>query len=161
MNPIAIAAIAVAANIIALLALAAWALFKAEKARTAGYDEGYEDACRIGHDLGVSLELRLDAAQIRIKELLQEQELITQEADRRIALYAGHSFISEDIKLLLTAATQLKTAARTYAAFPDAKLAAPSRQAQATVDQLSMLIARIQQLLEGGQAVGSMLEARP
>jgi hypothetical protein len=159
MDPIAIAAIAIAANIIALLALAAWATYQAEKARTAGYDEGYEDAARVGHDLGINLELRLGAAKARITDLLQEQESITQVADRRIALYAGQSFVTEDIKLLLTAATHLKTAAKTYMAFPEANLTEPARAAQSTCEQLAQMVVRIQQQLEGAEPPAIIAEA--
>ncbi|HEY1028372.1 MAG TPA: hypothetical protein VGE28_12205 [Pseudomonas sp.] len=135
--------------IIALLGLAALAYVNAQTARTSGYDQGYDDAKKAAVDYTSSLEGQLANAAGRLAKANREHDQQLQDADRRIAIYAGRSWTRDDITLLKRGAKQLKLAAITYSEFAQANLADPARFALEIGSQLEQLALRIEDQLEG------------
>ena len=135
--------------IIALLGLAALAYVNAQTARTSGYDQGYDDARKAAAEYTASLEEQLTGAVGRLAKANRDIEAQLQDADRRIAIYAGRSWTRDDITLLKRGAKQLKLAAITYSEFAQANLADPARFALEIGSQLEQLAQRISQQLDG------------
>lgn len=135
--------------IIALLGLAAMAYVNAQTARTSGYDQGYDDAKRASTEYTSSLEEQLVSATGRLTQANREHGAQLQDADRRIAIYAGRSWTRDDITLLKRGAKQLKLAAITYSEFQQANLDDPARFALEIGNQLEQLAQRIEQHLDG------------
>lgn len=138
-----------ALTIIALLGLAWLAFANAKVARTSGYDQGYDDAKRAAAEHTSSLEEQLASAVGRLAKANRDIEAQLQDADRRIAIYAGRSWTRDDITLLKRGAKQLKLAAITYSEFAQANLADPARFALEIGSQLEQLAQRIVQQLDG------------
>lgn len=149
--------------IIALLGLAALAYVNAQTARTSGYDQGYDDAKRASTEYTSSLEEQLVSATGRLTQANREHAAQLQDADRRIAIYAGRSWTRDDITLLKRGAKQLKLAAITDSEFEKANLADPARFALEIGSQLEQLAQRIGQQLDGKAptAILTRVEATP
>lgn len=138
--------------IIALLGLAAWARSSAETARTNGYDQGYGDAARTLSRETASLEEQLAQCVGRLAQANREHDAQLQDADRRIAIYAGRSWNSEDLTAIRRGAKQLKLAAFTYDGLKAAQvldLSEQSRHALTVCGQLEQVAQRIEEQLEG------------
>lgn len=138
--------------IIALLGLAAWAITSAETARTNGYDQGYDDAKRAAAEYTASLEEQLTGAVGRLAKANRDIEAQLQDADRRIAIYAGRSWTRDELATLRRAEKQLKAAALTYDQLKEAKVLDLRDQAQrhlTTCSELEQIVQRIEQQLDG------------
>lgn len=138
-----------ALTIIALLGLAWLAHTNAEVARTSGYDLGYDDAKKAAADYTTSLEGQLANSVGRYAKATREHEAQLQDADRRIAIYAGRSWMRDDITTLRRGEKQLKAAALTFAKFPNDALNEQARFALIVGNQLGALAHRIEAQLEG------------
>ncbi|MGK8440636.1 hypothetical protein ACRS3X_25430 [Ectopseudomonas hydrolytica] len=137
--------------IIALLGLAAWARISAETARTNGYDQGYDDAKKAAKEYTTSLEGQLANAVGRLTKANREHDQQLQDADRRIAIYAGRSWTRDDIATLRRAAKHLKVAALTYDQLKAAQVLDLSDQAQrhlTVCGELEQIAQRIEDQLE-------------
>lgn len=138
--------------IIALLGLAAWARISAETARTNGYDQGYDDAKRAAADYTTSLEEQLTGAVGRLAKANREHDQQLQDADRRIAIYAGRSYTRNELTAIRRAAKQLKLAALTYNQLTTnqvLELSDQARHALTVCGELEQLAQRIEDQLEG------------
>lgn len=140
--------------IIALLGLAAWARSSAETARTNGYDQGYDDAKRTYGEYNASLEEQLARNVGRLAQAKREHDAMLQDADRRIAIYAGRSWNSEDLTAIRRGAKQLKLAAITYSQLTTnqmLELSDQARHALTVCGQLEQVAQRIEEQLEGAE----------
>lgn len=136
-----------ALTIIALLGLAWLAYANAEVARTNGYDQGYGDAKTAFTEYTTSLEGQLASAVGRLAKANREHDQQLQDADRRIAIYAGRSWTREDLGALRRAEKQLKAAALTFANFPNQALIEQAQFALTVGQQLGVMAHRIEQQL--------------
>lgn len=146
------AGVIAALAIIALLGLAAWARISAETARTNGYDQGYDDAKKAAADYTTSLEGQLANAVGRLAKANREHDQQLQDADRRIAIYAGRSYTRDELATILRAAKHLKVAAPTYDQLKMAQVLDLSDQAQrhlTACGELEQIAQRIEDQLEG------------
>ncbi|MGK8439046.1 hypothetical protein ACRS3X_17245 [Ectopseudomonas hydrolytica] len=144
----AIAAIA----IIALLGLAACARISAETARTNGYDQGYDDAKKAAKEYTTSLEGQLANAVGRLAKANREHDQQLQDADRRIAIYAGRSWTRAELTAIRRAAKQLKLAAMTYSQLTTSQvleLSDQARHALTVCGELEQIAQRIEDQVEG------------
>nr|WP_256834511.1 ATP-binding protein [Pseudomonas oleovorans] len=138
--------------IIALLGLAWWAYANAESARTNGYDQGYDDARKAAADYTTSLEGQLANSVGRYAKANREHEQQLQDADRRIAIYAGRSYTRDELAVIRRAAKHLKVAALTYDQLKVAEILDLSDQAQrhlTVCGELEQIAQRIEDQLEG------------
>ncbi|MGE8501657.1 MAG: hypothetical protein ACN6P1_05405 [Pseudomonas sp.] len=135
--------------IIALLGLAALAYVNAQTARTSGYDQGLDEGKKAAADYTRDLEKQLVTTTGRLANAHLEYGAQLEDADRRIAIYAGRSWTRDDITLLKRGAKQLKLAAITYSEFAQANLADPARFALEIGSQLEQLAQRIEAQLDG------------
>lgn len=138
--------------IIALLGLAALAYVNAQTARTSGYDQGYDDARKAAADYTASLEEQLSGAVGRLAKANREHDQQLQDADRRIAIYAGRSYTRTELDSIRRAAKHLKVAALTYDQLKVAEILDLSDQAQrhlTVCGELEQLAQRIEDQLEG------------
>lgn len=141
-----------ALTIIALLGLAGLAYVNAETARTNGYDQGYGDAKSAATEYTTSLEEQLSSAVGRLAKANRDIEAQLQDADRRIAIYAGRSYTRTELDSIRRAAKHLKVAALTYDQLKIAQVLDLSDQAQrhlTVCGELEQLAQRIEDLLEG------------
>jgi hypothetical protein len=139
----------IAALVLALIGLAVYTRHTAGSARANGYDQGYDDARKAAADYTTSLEGQLANCVGRYAKAKREHDQQLQDADRRIAIYAGRSWTREDITLLKRGAKQLKLAAITYSEFEQANLAEPARFALEIGSQLEQLAKRTEAQLDG------------
>jgi hypothetical protein len=138
--------------IIALLGLAALAYVNAQTARTSGYDQGYDDARKAAADYTASLEEQLSGAVGRLAKANREHDQQLQDADRRIAIYAGRSYTRTELDSIRRAAKHLKVAALTYDQLKVAEILDLSDQAQrhlTVCGELEQIAQRIEDQLEG------------
>lgn len=134
--------------IIALLGLAALAYVNAQTARTSGYDQGYDDAKKAAVEYTTSLEEQLASAVGRLAKANRDIEAQLQDADRRIAIYAGRSWTRDELATLRRAEKQLKAAALTFAKFPNDALIEQAQFALTVGKQIEALAQRIEQQLD-------------
>lgn len=154
--PLITAGVIAALLIIALLGLAAWARSNAETARTSGYDQGYDDAKRTYGEYNASLEEQLGRNVGRLAQAKREHDATLQDADRRIAIYAGRSWNSEDLTTIRRGAKQLKLAAITYNQLTTnqmLELSDQARHALTVCGQLEQVAQRIEDQLAGNAPV--------
>jgi len=138
--------------IIALLGLAWLAYANAETARTNGYDQGYDDARKAAADYTTSLEGQLANSVGRYAKAKREHDQQLQDADRRIAIYAGRSYTRDELITIRRAAKQLKLAALTYNQLTTSQvleLSDQARHALTVCGELEQLAQRIEDQLEG------------
>lgn len=138
--------------IIALLGLAALAYVNAQTARTSGYDQGYDDARKAAADYTASLEEQLSGAVGRLAKANREHDQQLQDADRRIAIYAGRRYTRDELTSIRRAAKQLKLAALTYSQLTTnqvLELSDQARHALTVCGELEQLAQRIEDQLEG------------
>lgn len=138
--------------IIALLGLAWLAYVNAETARTNGYDQGYDDARKAAADYTTSLEGQLANSVGRYAKAKREHDQQLQDADRRIAIYAGRSYTRTELDSIRRAAKHLKVAALTYDQLKVAEILDLSDQAQrhlTVCGELEQIAQRIEDQLEG------------
>ncbi|GEM_PF-593228 len=138
--------------IIALLGLAALAYVNALTARTSGYDQGYDDAKKAAVDYTSSLEGQLANAVGRLAKANREHDQQLQDADRRIAIYAGRSYTRDELASIRRGAKHLKVAALTYDQLKIAQVLDLSDQAQrhlTVCGELEQIAQRIEDQLEG------------
>ena len=138
--------------IIALLGLAWLAYANAETARTNGYDQGYGDAKTAFTEYTTSLEEQLTSAVGRLAKANRDIEAQLQDADRRIAIYAGRSYTRDELAVIRRAAKHLKVAALTYDQLKAAEILDLSDQAQrhlTVCGELEQIAQRIEDQLEG------------
>lgn len=135
--------------IIALLGLAALAYVYAQTAHNNGYDQGLDEGKKAAADYTRDLEKQLVTTTGRLANAHLEYGAQLEDADRRIAIYAGRSWTRDDITLLKRGAKQLKLAAITYSEFEKANLADPARFALDIGSQLEQLAQRIEQQIDG------------
>lgn len=138
--------------IIALLGLAALAYVNAQTARTSGYDQGYDDARKAAAEYTASLEEQLSGAVGRLAKADREHDQQLQDADRRIAIYAGRSYTRDELTSIRRAAKQLKLAALTYNQLTTnqvLELSDQARHALTVCGELEQLAQRIEDQLEG------------
>ncbi|WP_234035864.1 hypothetical protein [Ectopseudomonas mendocina] len=149
--------------IIALLGLAALAYVYAQTAHNNGYDQGLDEGKKAAADYTRDLEKQLVTTTGRLANAHLEYGAQLEDADRRIAIYAGRSWTRDDITLLKRGAKQLKLAAITYSEFEKANLADPARFALDIGSQLEQLAQRIEQQLDGKAptAILTRVEATP
>lgn len=141
-----------ALTIIGLLGLAWLAYVNAETARTNGYDQGYGDAKKAAADYTTSLEGQLANSVGRYAKANREHEQQLQDADRRIAIYAGRSYTRDELTTIRRAAKQLKLAALTYSQLSTnqvLELSDQARHALTVCGELEQLAQRIEDQLEG------------
>lgn len=141
-----------ALTIIALLGLAWLAYVNAETARTNGYDQGYGDAKTAFTEYTTSLEGQLANSVGRYAKANREHEQQLQDADRRIAIYAGRSWTRTELDSIRRAAKHLKVAALTYDQLKVAEILDLSDQAQrhlTVCGELEQIAQRIEDQLEG------------
>jgi hypothetical protein len=138
-----------AVAIIALLGLAHWAHTSAEKARTNGYDKGYGDAAWALSRDTARLEEQLARTGARLAQANREHDAMLQDADRRIAIYAGRSYTPDDLATLRRAVKQLKAAAMTFAKFPNQALIEQAQFAMTVAEQIEAMASRIEQQFDG------------
>ncbi|WP_296232286.1 hypothetical protein [uncultured Pseudomonas sp.] len=146
-----------ALTIIALLGLAWLAYANAEAARTNGYDQGYDDAKKAAADYTTSLEEQLSSAVGRLAKANRDIEAQLQDADRRIAIYAGRSYTRAELTTIRRAAKQLKLAALTYNQLTTSQvleLSDQARHALTVCGELEQLTQRIEDQLEGNAPTG-------
>lgn len=130
--------------VLALLGLAVYTRRKAESARAAGYDQGYDDAKR-GHDARIaSLHEDIERLHSKHTNLIAEHRLerdaIMQDCDARIAIYAARALTAEDVTTLRIVQKQLLVAVQTYL---NLQLADQGRFANTAAQRLELLIANI------------------
>ena len=138
--------------IIALLGLAWLAYVNTETARTNGYDQGYDDARKAAADYTTSLEGQLANSVGRYAKAKREHDQQLQDADRRIAIYAGRSYTRDELTSIRRAAKQLKLAALTYSQLTTSQvleLSDQARHALTVCGELEQLAQRIEDQLEG------------
>lgn len=138
--------------IIALLGLAALVYVNAQTARTSGYDQGYDDARKAAAEYTASLEEQLSGAVGRLAKANREHDQQLQDADRRIAIYAGRSYTRTELDSIRRAAKHLKVAALTYDQLKVAEILDLSDQAQrhlTVCGELEQIAQRIEDQLEG------------
>jgi ATPase subunit of ABC transporter with duplicated ATPase domains len=138
--------------IIALLGLAWLAYVNTETARTNGYDQGYDDARKAAADYTTSLEGQLANSAGRYAKAKREHDQQLQDADRRIAIYAGRSYTRDELTSIRRAAKQLKLAALTYSQLTTSQvleLSDQARHALTVCGELEQLAQRIEDQLEG------------
>jgi len=138
--------------IIALLGLAWLAYVNAETARTNGYDQGYGDARKAAADYTTSLEGQLANSVGRYAKAKREHDQQLQDADRRIAIYAGRSYTRDELTSIRRAAKQLKLAALTYSQLSTnqvLELSDQARHALTVCGELEQIAQRIEDQLEG------------
>lgn len=141
-----------ALTIIALLGLAWLAYTNAEVARTNGYDQGYDDAKKAAADYTTSLEEQLTSSVGRLAKVNRDIEAQLQDADRRIAIYAGRSWTRDELTTIRRAAKQLKLAALTYNQLTTnqvLELSDQARHALTVCGELDDLAQRIEEQLDG------------
>lgn len=141
-----------ALTIIALLGLAWLAYVNAETARTNGYDQGYGDAKTAFTEYTTSLEEQLTSSVGRLAKANRDIEAQLQDADRRIAIYAGRSYTRDELTTIRRAAKQLKLAALTYSQLSTnqvLELSDQARHALTVCGELEQLAQRIEDQLEG------------
>jgi len=141
-----------ALTIIALLGLAWLAYVNAETARTNGYDQGYGDAKTAFTEYTTSLEEQLTSSVGRLAKANRDIEAQLQDADRRIAIYAGRSYTRDELTTIRRAAKQLKLAALTYSQLSTnqvLELSDQARHALTVCGELERLAQRIEDQLEG------------
>lgn len=141
-----------ALTIIALLGLAWLAYANAETARTNGYDQGYGDAKTAFTEYTTSLEEQLTSSVGRLAKANREHDQQLQDADRRIAIYAGRSYTRDELTTIRRAAKQLKLAALTYSQLTTnqvLELSDQARHALTVCGELEQLAQRIEDQLEG------------
>jgi hypothetical protein len=144
-----------ALTIIALLGLAWLAYVNAETARTNGYDQGYGDAKTAFTEYTTSLEEQLTSSVGRLAKANRDIEAQLQDADRRIAIYAGRSYTRDELTTIRRAAKQLKLAALTYSQLTTnqvLELSDQARHALTVCGELEQLAQRIEDQLEGNAA---------
>lgn len=138
--------------IIALLGLAWLAYVNTETARTNGYDQGYGDARKAAAEYTASLEGQLANSVGRYAKAKREHDQQLQDADRRIAIYAGRSYTRDELTSIRRAAKQLKLAALTYSQLTTSQvleLSDQARHALTVCGELEQLAQRIEDQLEG------------
>lgn len=138
--------------IIALLGLAWLAYVNTETARTNGYNQGYDDARKAAADYTTSLEGQLANSVGRYAKAKREHDQQLQDADRRIAIYAGRSYTRDELTSIRRAAKQLKLAALTYNQLTTSQvleLSDQARHALTVCGELELLAQRIEDQLEG------------
>ena len=138
--------------IIALLGLAWLAYVNTETARTNGYDQGYGDAKTAFTEYTTSLEEQLTSSVGRLAKANRDIEAQLQDADRRIAIYAGRSYTRDELITIRRAAKQLKLAALTYNQLTTSQvleLSDQARHALTVCGELEQLAQRIEDQLEG------------
>lgn len=144
-----------ALTIIALLGLAWLAYVNAETARTNGYDQGYGDAKTAFTEYTTSLEEQLTSSVGRLAKANRDIEAQLQDADRRIAIYAGRSYTRTELDSIRRAAKHLKVAALTYDQLKVAEILDLSDQAQrhlTVCGELEQIAQRIEDQFEGNAA---------
>lgn len=138
--------------IIALLGLAWLAYANAKTSHTNGYDEGYGDAKAAFTEYTTSLEEQLAVSVGRLAKANREHDQQLQDADRRIAIYAGRSYTRDELAAIRRAAKHLKVAALTYDQLKVAEILDLSDQAQrhlTVCGELEQIAQRIEDQLEG------------
>ncbi|MBU1330902.1 MAG: hypothetical protein KJ884_01995 [Gammaproteobacteria bacterium] len=149
-------AIIAAVIIIALLGLAWLACMGAMRARTNGYDQGYSDAKRSYSTEISRLEEQSNRASARLHQAQRDRETILQDADRRLATYAGRTYLHTDLATLHRAAKQLIAAGTTFNNLNHLCVVNLTDQARFVVDvagELQQVIKRVEPHFQGAKPV--------